>query len=565
MRLRGTAGPLIAATLAGCAAGPAAGPASAAPPTVVRTGGPSAPADSKVAVVAARTPLAGKGFSVVDARGKVVLRGRLAKARGPAAPWRYAATADLSKVTRPGRYRVLAAGVLSRAWAVQGGAGGALVRRVVKAFATANDGTEPSSVFGPAHLRDATVRGGAYDGQHVDLVGGWRDAGDNLKITQTTAFAVALLELAGRMDPADAPALHGASDVGLRWLVKAHPRPDLFIGLVGDDRDHSTDFRDPATDDANPVEGVGVRYAYPTQSANVLGHAAAALALAAQRTPAGDPEHERYVAAAREWYAAGRASSAIVPVPDPNVSDYYPDVLWAEDLAFAALELWRATGEDGFLTQAVSYLQQDGDDKYYSGVVPGSIAPVVAADLCGGLGAPAPADPAAKAVGCDGVAKTTGAARDRMTASALDAFMTPGIVTFGWAQDDGGAGAVAAAAGRTGVAADGAKIAASARDYLLGRNPWGRSFVVGPGPEDAKNPHHAAYLKGDPATLLDGMVVGGIATPGDLRGQGITLAPSALRRFDNARVVYEDRREDYVTSEAGITTAATTILLVAGL
>lgn len=562
---------LAGCTLAGTATGApadavhAARAARSGPPDVIRTGGPSAPADAKVAIVAARRPLTNKPFKVVSASGKVVLAGRLKKATGPVAPWRYAASADLSKVTRPGRYRVRAAGLLSRAWVVDPNARPQLVRRLLKPFALNSDGNEPNPVFGPAHLNDALVKGGPYDGQRVDLVGGWRDAGDQLKITQPAAFAVALLELSARLDPGDAPAIHQTADVGVRWLLKAHPHPDLFIGLVGDDRDHSTGFRDPAQDDANTVDGVGIRHAYPTTSANVLGETAAALALAAQRTPAGDPQHDALVAAAQEWYAAGKASSAIVPIADPNVSDYYPDVLWAEDLAFAALELWRATGDPALLTEATNYLSRDSDDKYYSGVTTGSIAPIVAADLCGGLGAPAPDDAAARAVGCDGVAKTVSAARDRMNGDALDAFDTPGIVTFGWSQDNSGAGAIAAAAQRAGVARDGLRIAANASDYLLGRNPWGRSFVVGTGPIDAKNPHHGAYLKGNPAQLADGAVVEGEAKPSDLKDQGITLGPGPLRRFDSSKVVWEDRRDDYVTGEIGIVTSATAVLLQAGL
>ena len=213
----------------------------------------------------------------------VVKRGRLKRAKGSPKPWRRAATADLG-VLKAGRYRVRAAGKTSRPWVVSPTARSALVRRLLGLFAANADGDEPSRVFGPAHRNDAIVKGGPYDGQRFDLTGGWRDAGDNLKITQPAAFAVAELELAARLSPADAPALHATADVGLRWLLKAHPRPDLFIGIVGDVRDHNTGFRDPAKDDADTRQGVGIRYAYPTTSSNIMGSAAAALALAAQRS-----------------------------------------------------------------------------------------------------------------------------------------------------------------------------------------------------------------------------------------------------------------------------------------
>jgi endoglucanase len=550
---------LVPAAIAlGLAAGPPAAAAGAVP-GVIRTGGPSAPSDPKVAVVASGHRLAGHRFRVTG-HGHTVLRGRLKAAPGSAAPWRHAATADVTRLHRPGRYTVHAAGLRSRSWRVVRSGRSRLVHRLLRVFAVNSDGDERNPVFGPAHLDDAIVRGGPLDGQRIDLVGGWRDAGDDLKIAQPTAMAVSYLNLAARLDPADARALHRASDVGVRWLLKLHPAPDVWIGLVGDDRDHETGFRDPADDDADPRQGVGVRYAYPSDGSNVAGSVAAALALSAARS-SGAPRDE-LLAAARAWYDHGRAVDALRPITDPNVSDYYPDDIFTDDLAFAAIELYRATGEDHYLDEAGTEFARGADDpQVYAGTTVGSVGPIAAAELCGGLGARTPAGPVRHA-GCAGVRKVLSAARERYRDTA---FGSPGIFTFGWVQDDGGTGAVAAAARRAGVVKDGRRIAAGARDYLLGRNPWGRSFVVGPGPTEAKNPHHAAYLKGRPAKLLDGAVVGGPADPGSITESGLHLRRSPLRRFDSRRVVYEDRRADFVTSEVGLAYSASAVLLAASL
>ena len=388
-----------------------------------------------------------------------------------------------------------------------------LIRRLLRMFAVNSDGDEPNPVFGPAHLNDAIVRGGPLDGQRIDLTGGWRDAGDQVKIALTTAMAVSYLHLAARLDPEDAKRLHAASDVGVRWLLKAHPQPGVFVALVGDDRDHSTGFRDPATDDANTTDGVGVRYAYPSVSSNVAGSVAAALALAAARSDG--TRREQLTAAARDWYGSGRSADALVPIGDSNVSDYYPDNIFTDDLAFAAIELFHVTGDQQLLAEADDYFRRGDDNRQlYSGTTPGAVGPVVAAELCGGLGVPRAGDPAGQA-GCEALEKVASAARER---GRQNAFGSPGIFTFGWAEDNGGSGAAAAAARRAGVASDGTRIAAAARDYMLGRNPWGRSFVVGTGRNEARSPHHAAFLKGRPARLLSGAVVGGPADPGSVRG-----------------------------------------------
>ena len=410
-----------------------------------------------------------------------MLRGRLRKARGPAGPWRFAATADLSRIAKPGRYRVLAAGERSRPWIVDRRARSRLVRRLLRIFAVNSDGNEPNPVFDPAHLNDAIVKGGPLDGQRLDLTGGWRDAGDDLKIALPTAMAVSYLHLAARLDPADADALHAASDVGVRWLLKLHPQPGVFIVLVGDDRDHSTGFRDPAEDDADTTQGVGVRYAYPSTASNVAGYVAGALALAAARSDGA--RRDELLAAALDWYTSGRAANALAPIQDPNVEeDYYPDNIFTDDLSFAALQLYRVTGDAQLLQQADEYFRAGDDNRQlYSGTTPGAVGPVLAADLCGGLGAPA-AEGSAGDAGCEGLEKVVSAARER---AGTTAFGSPGMFTFGWAQDNGGMGAVARGGGpggRGGATASGSPrrraTTCSAATPGAGASSWARAATT---------------------------------------------------------------------------------------
>jgi hypothetical protein len=553
---RRLAGLVVLALSAGAA------PAHAAVPDAIRVGGPSAPSDSKVAIVASARPLVGRAFTVRDAGGRLVLAGRLRAVRGTPAPWAHAAAADLSRVRAPGRYVVRVGGVRSRPWVVQADVREAAVRRLLRVFAVNADGTEPNPVYGPAHLNDAIVRGGPYDGQRFDLTGGWRDAGDFLKFAQTTGWAVSYLHLAAQLDPGNADALRLTAAVGERWLLKAHPRPGLFVGIVGDARDHETGFRDPAADDADTRQGVGIRYAYPTVSTEVLGEAAAGLAWAAADTTG--PARDVFLAAAREWYEQARATNAKIRPTDPNLSDFYPDSYIHDDLAFAADALWRATGEARYLDEAAEQIRAGDVNELYGGIVVGAPRPLVGADLCGGLGRPAAPDPAIRELACHDVQVELA---DIRNLTARTAFGSPGIFTFGWIQDNGGRGVAAAAAARAGQAPDGLRIAAGARDYMLGRNPWGLSFVVGPAAVEAHDPHHSAYLKGSPRRLLDGAVVGGVATPRDLAGQDppIRLSRTPARRYDTRRLVYEDVRSDYVTSEVGLAYSAAALLLAGSL
>ena len=92
--------------LAACLAASSGAAVAAAARPVIRAGGPSAPSESKVAIVAGDRSLAGRRFTVREGR-RIVLRGRLRRAPGRTAPWRHAYRADLSAVRKPGSYRVM--------------------------------------------------------------------------------------------------------------------------------------------------------------------------------------------------------------------------------------------------------------------------------------------------------------------------------------------------------------------------------------------------------------------------------------------------------------------------
>jgi hypothetical protein len=509
---------------------------AASPPSVIRTGGPSAPGDTKVAIVASAGNLAGKRFRVLDASGAVVLSGKLGRAPGRAAPWKRAATADLSAVGTPGTYRVAVGRLRSRPWVVDDAAVQQPIATMLQFFAANSDGNEPSPIHGPSHLNDATVASGPYGGQHFDLTGGWMDAGDMIKFTQTTGHSATVLQAAARLDPEQADALNSAADVGVRWLVKAHPRPDLFIGQVGDERDHDLGFRDPATDDASGDAGIGTRQAYPATGGDLAGKAASALAMAAQRAT-GDAR-DALVAQAREWYAMGQAANA----PAKLAGDFYTSTSFVDDLAAGATELYRATGEQPYLDQAKSYLAQADKDSAFGWDEFGGFA---AADMCGLLGAPTLDTGACAVINDVGAAAIARARRD--------AFGIP--ADFGW-----GVMASSATGGIAALLAGRSDIAAGARDYLLGRNPWGASFIVGYGPRSPRHPHHWASVFG-PAKPV-GAVVGGPAPMSAVRQQQLKIRRNV---FSTSRAFYTDDLNDYVTSEPAIDYTADSILLLAAL
>ena len=531
--------------------------------TVIRTGGPSRPSEPKVAIVGSDRSLAGKRFAVVGEHGAVVARGRLTRARGNPAPFRHAYAADWSSVSAPGSYRIRAAGTKSGRWAVDESGPSAGIAAILGFFEANRDGTEPSPVHGPAHLNDAVIHpdARAHGGERIAIGGGWMDAGDMIHFTQTTAFAASVLQAAAVLDPADAAALNAESDVGLRWLAQAHPFPDAFVAQVGDERDHDQGFRDPAADDSSRRAGVGQRFAYTLPpgliGGDLGGKTATAMALAYQRT--GSPEQ---LEAAREWYDAGalsaRSAPALRTAGYPRyAANFYHATHWQDSMATGALELYRATGEAGYLDDFATYVanrQSRADGTI--GVVD-SFAQLGAADACGSLGRPpVPAGPAltrsCSLLRDDGAIAASQAARS--------AFGMPGFFTWGTTAQNGASGALAALSTMAPRARPGGcAVAAGARDYMLGRNPFGRSFVVGYGRKAPRHPHTWASVFGN--GLPVGAVVGGPAPASQVKGQGFHVHGPLQSRF----ATYEDSKRDYVTSEPALDYAASSILLLAAL
>ncbi|XP_062232491.1 endoglucanase 15-like [Phragmites australis] len=105
-----------------------------------------------------------------------------------------------------------------------------------------------SGVLPPNQRVPWRASSGLFDGKAngVDLVGGYYDAGDNVKFGLPMAFTVtmmswSILEYGKQM--AAAGELRNAMDAikwGTDYFIKAHPEPDVLYGEVGDgDTDHS--------------------------------------------------------------------------------------------------------------------------------------------------------------------------------------------------------------------------------------------------------------------------------------------------------------------------------------
>jgi endoglucanase len=587
-----TAGTLAAGTLAYAATRPAAMPARPvrlASAAVAARDGAYVRLD-QLAIAAGRPGEArvlsrrretGAPFTVADGAGRVVARGRVGRDLGP---WS-ARFPHVARLTLPalgaGDYVVRVAGREPAVSApVHAGDPPALARPVIadalRFFATQHDGDDVAGAEltrGPTHLADRGARqyavpryrgdrlvGGLHAvGGPVDVSGGWFDAGDDIKFLETASFADAMLLWTARDHGAafgaDAPALLREARFGTDWLLKmtgdGRGAIRYQVGL-GDGNAHVTGAHDadwglPERDDGRGERpgdrGYYLQYrpalvaapAGQPLSPNLAGRTAAALALAAQVFHVSDPAFAaRCLAVAERVYARARTTH-VGTLLTTSPHTYYDEVEWRDDMELGAAELARATGSRHYVALgahwADAYLRSplNGTDTLNLYDV-GALAHLELGPLLHDPALPV----SRRALAADlGEALAHARALARHDPFGLGTPVRDGDSVqhaFGLALE---AQAYDALARTRRLAA----FAAAQRDWALGDNPWGLSFVVGGGsvfPQCLHSPiaNLRGSLDGRPP-ILAGATVAGPAATSDLRHLGVAdgARPCSVTRY----------------------------------
>lgn len=445
------------------------------------------------------------------------------------------------------------------------------------------------------HRLDGRSMGGSLpDSTFVDASGGWHDAGDQLKYLITSSNASGRLMLAFELAPEKfgdqtnalgQPIPNGIPDVldearwGLEWVLKLHPGPDLLFHQVADDRDHvgwKWPDQDPSDYGWGPnsyrvvyaatgaPQGLGEYKSEATGIANLAGRSAAVLAMASRiwSEHVGDaPFAERCLVAARELYAMGRAREGYQQGNSYGAPYRYTERTWADDMEWAAAELFKATGERAYVSQGLRYARLAANDTwmphdstdhyaYYPFVNVGHFA------LYGSV---------------DGATRDSlaGYYREGIEATVRRARGNAfGVgVPFIWCSNNLTTALVTQILLYERMTGDTRyhEHMIRHRDWLLGTNPWGTSMFTGI-PRDGEHPvdvHTSVYVKSGleiPGGLVDGPVYGAIYRS----LQGLELGePDEFAALQNPFVVYHDDRGDYSTNEPTMDGTAGAVYLMA--
>ena len=390
-------------------------------------------------------------------------------------------------------------------------------------------------------------------GERLNMVGGWHDAADRIKHMITTTYCVAALYLADAYDEAQ----HGRL-----MIEKIHPNDDVIYVQVADDRDHSppealwhedrTDYGwgpgGPRSAWRATTQPAGPKYQNRSSGlASLAGRASAAMALA------GD------VGRARRLYAMAKAhpgNAMSVPVKAPY---YYGESTYHDDLEWAAVELFLATGERPFLEEAIQHADRAGDNVWMGRDRHGHYEFFPYVNLAHWRLYPhVPPEVQVRLAGY----YRSGLERIRDIAIKNPYRLGTPLV---WCSTNNVIALATQAVLYERMTGDRQfrTLAAEARDWIFGRNPWGVSFVIGV-PEDgvaSRRPHHL-FWKLAGILPVGGLVDGPVYKDINDSLKFMPFDDDAYARFQSDIGVYHDCYADFSTNEPIIDGTVSLLLLV---
>ncbi|HEX7297035.1 MAG TPA: glycoside hydrolase family 9 protein, partial [Pyrinomonadaceae bacterium] len=539
------------------------------------------PTDKKIALIFSKTPLAGNFLVQNASTRQTVYRGPLREV--PAGSWggnfSHYYELDFSRLRQRGRMllRLASADIASREFLI----GPPLPYQNDLLFFM----RQQRCGYNPyldvvCHTRDGkTLYGPMPDGTVIDASGGWHDAGDQLKYLITGSNATARMLLAFELAPNTFPDLvdamgraqpNGIPDVldeakwGLDWIHKLHPAPDQLFHQIADDRDHRG-FKLPDQDLADygwgansyrPVyfangqpQGLREFKSKATGVANLAGRSAAAMAMAHRIwTRLKEPVFaEKCLRAAVELYRMGKQHEGYQQGNSYGAPYRYNEDTWADDMEWAAAELFRATRNPIYLDDAMRYakiisttswMMHESAEHYqfYPFMNAGHFAlyPLV--------------DTKTKR-------QLAGYYRDGIESVIKRGSSNPfGVgVPFIWCSNNLVVAFITQVLLYERMTNDTRYHAAmlAHRDWLFGRNPWGTSMFTsipsgGEFPEDVHLPTVQILKKLVPGGLVDGPIYA--TTYATLRGLHLSQTDE-FAEFQPNEIVYHDDVGDYSTNE----------------
>ncbi len=401
----------------------------------------------------------------------------------------------------------------------------------------------------PCHLSDATKVIGYSDSSAIDLTGGWHDAGDYIKFLKTTAYATYLMifsyeydkdKFGYDLDRNGVPDILEEAKVGLDWLLRCNFEKYKLVSQVQDEKDHKVGFRLPENDSLQFD-----RPAFVSIGKNTIGVYSAALSIAARIWKDKFYDYDfssKCLNAAENIYSIRNE----VPDIDTTYSKVYLEKSFKGKLALGAIELYITTRKDKYFSDAVDYAKNAESDFWWSFGDFNSLADYKIAQF--------------KPEFSDYIYKNLIHSKAKM-----DSMIFNEGLAYSWGTTNSflGISLQTILYKKLTGSTEFDSLSTFQRDYILGRNPWGISFIYNIGSKFPKHLHSqiSFFNKG----YLPGALSAGPSPTSLLNNYKITRNNFEFNDFNSKTVCYYDDPNDYITNEPTITGNATALFVFGSL
>lgn len=497
------------------------------------------PGDIKVAFVITNSNLAGQSF-YLKSGSAIVYTAAVGADRGTYSAYSHLYELDFSNYNVPGTYTLQVSTYTSSPFKI--GQGASVYSPILDStmhyfrFQRCGNtvGAEPG--YGNCHFDDAIAEGGPLSGKRIDAVGGWHDAANYPKLITTFGYGVMLMMVAydrfqatGMFSTMSYPVLDEVK-IGLDWVYKMwDPTHNVLYSQVAD--------------------GSRVAYALdlqPGAGANIAGRAAASLAMGAYLWKDIDPAlATKWQTAAMQIYDYGKArqKSWISPQYYEETDD--PSLGWKDDMALAAVELYRSTNNPVYLNDALTNWLPGTNAETSASANGRSIAWWDMSSM---------ANYEMARVYPDYKATAAAYLKNAVLAYANENHFKTAIPAGIWGTVEELACKAITELWYEDISGDPSyhRIADQQRDYIFGRNPWGYSFVDRAGTYYMQNmyrgPTHTGWWGEGPASIAG------------LSQDGFPVSPGP---FDTQDWWYKDDPNNYVVNEHTVTANSAGFHLIA--
>lgn len=393
------------------------------------------------------------------------------------------------------------------------------------------------------HLQDATKVIGYSDSSSIDLTGGWHDAGDYIKFLYTTAFTTYMLLFSYEFDPQkfsfdldndSVSDILQEARVGLDFLLRCNFADDAFITQVQDDRDHSVGWRLPENDTLTFD-----RPAFVKMNESQIGIYSAALAIASRIWKNKFLDYEFSKNCLDVSKKIFQLRYKITDFIDDE--KYYSQTEFDSKLALGALEIYKTSDEKNYLTIALEYGNNINENYWWSW---GNFNALIYYKL--------------SEFDDEFIFKLKKQLDYYKTKSENVLFSL--AHHYNWGTNHSLAGVVLSAILYKQLTGsdDFDNLALLNRDFILGRNPWGKSFITNVGTDFPKKVHHqiAFFNNGN----IPGALVSGPAPDSLFTKFNFTIPDNDLKIF-NTSAIYSDDLQNFLTNEPTISSNATALFI----